>query len=141
MHSLEPSETPNHSASHQAPNYAFKPVAVRLRLLFQFTYVQYCTYDPLVVVGAAAVRGCHGGGALLGVPGRLLLLAGAADADGVDAARVAVTVAVVTQVPAVTRRPGIDYTLPATPLQNICYNIWLYSLMSPRCPPLPDAQA
>ena len=52
VHSLEHGETPNYSASHQAPNYAhrflniskhFKTVAVRLRLIFQFTSVQYCS--------------------------------------------------------------------------------------------------
>ena len=55
-HSLEPGETPSYSASLQASNYAQRPlilqniskrfgaVAVRLRLFFQFTYVQYCTY-------------------------------------------------------------------------------------------------
>ena len=48
VRSLEPGETPSYSASHQAPNYAqnsskrFGAVAVRLRLFFQFTYVQFC---------------------------------------------------------------------------------------------------
>ena len=56
VHSLEPGETPSYSASHQALKLCtkflniakhFKTVAVRLRLVFQFTctYVQYCKYD------------------------------------------------------------------------------------------------
>jgi len=45
VQSLEPGETPSYSASHQAPNYVQRPlisqntltVALRLRLIFQFT--------------------------------------------------------------------------------------------------------
>ena len=61
VHSLEPDETPNYSASHQAPNYIvcatllniakyskkFFAVALRLWLYFQFTYIQYCTVKPV----------------------------------------------------------------------------------------------
>ena len=54
VHSLEPGETPSDSASHLAPKLCttflkkanhYKTVAVRLQLIFQFTYVQYC--NPL----------------------------------------------------------------------------------------------
>ena len=62
VHSLEPGETPSYSASHQAPNSwatflniaiqlkTSRAVAVRLRLFFQFTYVQYCTMPNIVCI-------------------------------------------------------------------------------------------
>ena len=61
MHNLEPVETPSYSASQQAQNYPqrseilqnsskrFGAVAVRLRLFFQFTYVQYFRTEMNVV--------------------------------------------------------------------------------------------
>jgi len=47
VHCLDPDETPSYSASHQAPNYAkrsliYQNILKRLRLIFQFTYAQYC---------------------------------------------------------------------------------------------------
>ena len=64
MHSLEPGETPSNSASHRAPNYAqrskklqnilkrlrFGCGSVRLRLIFQFIYVQFCMLCLLLAV-------------------------------------------------------------------------------------------
>ena len=56
VHSLEPGETPSYSAFNQAPiklcatflniSKDFKTVEVWLRLIFQFTYVQYCRSLP-----------------------------------------------------------------------------------------------
>ena len=49
VHSLEPGETPRLQTMHSVFKYIhdiakqFKTVAVRLRLIFQFNYVQYCT--------------------------------------------------------------------------------------------------
>ena len=63
VHSLEPGETPSYSASHKSLNYAqrsyisqtiskrFGAVAVRLRLIFQIAYVQYCTILTGVNIG------------------------------------------------------------------------------------------
>ena len=58
---------------------------------------------PLPLPAAAgAVGGGQGGAALLAVPGDVPVLAGAADTDGEDARGVAVTVAVVLELPSVT---------------------------------------
>ena len=51
VRSLEPGETPSYSASHHAPNYAhhshiYQNILKRLRLIFQFTYVQCCIQVP-----------------------------------------------------------------------------------------------
>lgn len=76
------------------------------------------TYDSLVRVIPAAIRGGQGGGALLSVPGGQALLWGAADGDGVDAVRVAVTVTVIALTPPVPRSPHEDGALSLSPLKE-----------------------
>jgi hypothetical protein len=76
------------------------------------------TYDHLVRVGAAGVRGCHGGSTALAVPWELSLLRRAADGQCVHTADVAVAVAVVTLTAPIPRRPHEYGTLPSTALCN-----------------------
>lgn len=76
------------------------------------------TYDSLVGVIPTAVWGGQGGGALLSIPGGQALLWGAADGDGVDAVRVAVTVTVITLTPPVPRSPHEDGALSLSPLKE-----------------------
>jgi hypothetical protein len=78
------------------------------------------TYDHLVRVGSAGVRGCHCGRTALPVPRELSLLRGAADRQRVDTADVAVTVAVVALTATVPRRPHEDAPLPST---TLCQNM------------------
>ena len=60
------------------------------------------TYYFLVSHAAAGVSCCQGRGALLGIPGRLTLLGGAADRDGVDGGGVTITVTVVSLAASIT---------------------------------------
>ena len=76
------------------------------------------TYDHLVRVGAAGIRGRHGSSTALAVPGELPLLRRAADGQRVDTADVAVTVAVVTLTAAISRGPHKDGSFPSTTLCN-----------------------
>lgn len=76
------------------------------------------TYDSLVGVIPAAVRGGQRGGALLGVPGGQALLRGAADGDGVDAVCVPIAVTVIALTPPVPRCPDEDGALSLSPLKE-----------------------
>lgn len=76
------------------------------------------TYDSLIGVIPAAVRGGQCGGALLSVPGGQALLRGAADGDGVDAVRVPITVTVISLTPPIARSPDKDGALSLSPLKE-----------------------
>lgn len=87
-------------------------------------YIQ--THNLLVRVGAGGVGGGQGGGTQLTIPGEVACLRGAADGEGANRGRVAVTVTVVTHRPAVTRRPHVDGALAAPPLEKVMVLVLLF---------------
>lgn len=82
-------------------------------------------YDLFFVVGAAAVCGGEGGGALLQVPRFTAVLRRTADGQGIDTVGVSITVTAVKGTASITRGPHKDVTLPASTLQKVNTNIHL----------------
>ena len=76
----------------------------------------------MVGVGARAVGGRECGRAPLPVPGELVALGGTVDADRVNAARVAVAVAVIVGHATVTRRPDENETFAIPALKEQSFN-------------------
>lgn len=103
-------------AEEMRMKFIFRLCFGRLELWFTQCFIFAGSHNFLVLVGAAGVGCGHSRGALLGIPGRVAVLRGAADGQGVDTARVAVTVAVVAVPTPITRRPHIDHSLTTTTL-------------------------